>query len=178
MCAVEELIDPGPLVGAAFIEATLALMPGIRQKLERGAVVLDAGCGRGHMLNGMARMFPRSVFRGYDLSPEAIAAARELADERGVRNVDFDVVDVRNLRDEIEEYDLITAFNAIHGQASPPLVLSNLARALKVGGIFLMQEMWGQERARQLLTAAGFTRLRFERLAADPLYYYCVATLV
>jgi 2-polyprenyl-3-methyl-5-hydroxy-6-metoxy-1,4-benzoquinol methylase len=179
MCSVEESVNvETPLVGGAFVEAILTLMPGMREKLARGAVVLDAGCGRGHTLSVMARMFPRSVFRGYDLSPEAIAAARELADDRGIRNVDFEVVDVRKLFNEPEEYDLITAFDAIHGQAAPTIVVANLARSLKIGGVFLLQEMWGQERVRQLLASAGFTRHRFERLPADPLNYYCVASLL
>jgi 2-polyprenyl-3-methyl-5-hydroxy-6-metoxy-1,4-benzoquinol methylase len=189
MCVVEEtpmtdvLMDVpadeviGRNVGVAFVEVFLRLMPGMRERLVRGAVVLDAGCGRGHVLNVMARMFPRSVFRGYDLSSEAIAAAREVADDRGVRNVDFEVFDVRRLTDEPEEYDLITAFDAIHGQSAPLLVLANLVRSLKPGGAFLMQEMWGQERARQLLTKAGFTQLRFTRVPADPVNYYCVATI-
>lgn len=185
MCTVEEIaiVDApaderiGPNAGAAFVETILGLMPGVRERLVRGAVVLDAGCGRGQVLNVMAMMFPRSLFRGYDLSSGAIAAARELADDRGVRNVDFEVFDVRRLTDEPEEYDLITAFDAIHGQSSPLLVLANLARSLKPGGVFLLEEMWGQERARQLLTGAGFTQLRFVRVADDPLHYYCVAGL-
>jgi len=35
--------------------------------------------------------------------------------------------------------------------------------------------MWGEERARQMLTEAGFTKTRFDGIASDPLRYYCVA---
>ena len=35
--------------------------------------------------------------------------------------------------------------------------------------------MWGSERARQMLTEAGFTKTRFDGIASDPLRYYCVA---
>jgi hypothetical protein len=35
--------------------------------------------------------------------------------------------------------------------------------------------MWGEERARQMLQEAGFTKTRFDGIASDPLRYYCVA---
>ena len=44
---------------------------------------------------------------------------------------------------EKEAYDLITAFDAIHDQARPDVVLSRIAQALRPDGIFLMQEISG-----------------------------------
>jgi 2-polyprenyl-3-methyl-5-hydroxy-6-metoxy-1,4-benzoquinol methylase len=38
-------------------------------------------------------------------------------------------------------YDLITAFDAIHDQANPAAVLRAIARALRPGGTFLMQDI-------------------------------------
>lgn len=203
-------------VDEEYVDTLLALMPGMRERLANGATVLDVGCGRGHMMNVLARMFPRSLFRGYDLAREAIAFAREEADDWGLKNVDFEVGDVASL-DEPKSYDLITAFDAIHDQAYPRIVLRNIAEALRGGGVFLMQDiaasselhrnldhpfapllysiscmhcmtvsladdgeglgtMWGEENARHMLYAAGFKRLRFERIASDVLNYYCIAT--
>jgi 2-polyprenyl-3-methyl-5-hydroxy-6-metoxy-1,4-benzoquinol methylase len=43
--------------------------------------------------------------------------------------------------DEPERYDLITAFDAIHDQAAPRKVLKAIARAIRPGGVFLMQDI-------------------------------------
>src|SRR5690606_3222684 len=37
--------------------------------------------------------------------------------------------------------DLVTAFDAIHDQARPAAVLANIRRALRPGGVFLMQDI-------------------------------------
>ncbi|HEX9984656.1 MAG TPA: methyltransferase domain-containing protein [Thermoanaerobaculia bacterium] len=135
-------------VGPESVEAILALMPGMREKLVAGAEVLDVGCGRGRMMNVMAAMFPASMFRGYDLSAEAIAAAREEADERGLRNTGFEVVDVAELH-EPRSYDLITALDAIHDQAWPTKVLQNVAAALRPDGVFMMQDIAASSQLQQ-----------------------------
>ena len=49
---------------------------GLREALARGIDVLDVGCGSGRALNRLAAAFPRSRFTGYDISAEAIEAAR------------------------------------------------------------------------------------------------------
>lgn len=204
------------LIDESYVEAIVALMPGLREKLVAGADVLEVGCGQGFAMNVMAKMFPSSRFRGYDMSHEAITAAREDAEAWELGNVEFEVGDVASLED-VDAYDLVTAFDAIHDQAFPRIVLRNVARALKEDGFFLMQDvagssrlernldqpfapmmyalstmhcltvslaedgeglgaMWGEETARHMLYAAGFKRLRFEKIATDLLNYYCVAT--
>lgn len=203
-------------VDESYVETIVALMPGLGERLAAGADVLDVGCGQGFVMNVMARMFPNSRFRGYDISREAVRAAREDAEAWGLTNVEFEIGDVASLEDEAA-YDLVTAFDAIHDQAFPRIVLRNVARSLKENGFFLMQDiagssrlernlehpfapllyavstlhcvpvslaeegdalgaMWGEETARHMLYAAGFKRLRFERIATDVLNYYCVAS--
>ncbi len=129
-------------VVAALEGTVLPLVPGLRAALERGIDVLDVGCGSGRALHLLAAAFPKSRFTGYDLSAEGIAAARADAAEHALRNVHFEVRDVADLRVE-EAFDLVTAFDAIHDQARPAAVLTNVARALRPGGTFLMQEIRG-----------------------------------
>lgn len=129
-------------VGSALLSLILPLVPGLRQRLQNGVSVLDVGCGSGRTVNLMAEEFPGSTFIGYDLSEEAIAKARKDAAQRGLINADFAVKDVAQLTDAAQ-YDLITAFDAIHDQAGPQRVLENIARALKPDGVFLMQEISG-----------------------------------
>jgi 2-polyprenyl-3-methyl-5-hydroxy-6-metoxy-1,4-benzoquinol methylase len=69
------------------------------------------------------------------------------------------------------------ATNAEHPFA-PMLYASSLMHSVPVA---LSQEgealgrMWGQERAMKMLAEAGFSKIRFETIAADALNYYCVA---
>jgi 2-polyprenyl-3-methyl-5-hydroxy-6-metoxy-1,4-benzoquinol methylase len=122
-----------------YVDELLDLMPGMRTRLHRGAVVLDAGCGDGALLVHLARLFPRSKFRGYDLSRAAIGRACDQLEESGVENLDFVLGDVKDL-DEPDTYDLVLAFESLHELAFPGAVLRNVAASLKDDGVFLMQE--------------------------------------
>jgi len=129
-------------VVAVLLEAILPSVAGVVPALESGIDVLDVGCGSGRALNRMAECFPKSRFTGVDFSEEAVAAANEEAKERGLDNLRFEVADVAHL-DRSGDFDLITAFDAIHDQARPDAVLRGIARALRPGGTFLMQDIAG-----------------------------------
>jgi len=129
-------------VVAVLLDEILPGIPGVAPALERGIDVLDVGCGSGRALNLMASAYPSSRFRGYDLSPEGVAAAKAGAAERKLRNVHFEVRDVAEI--EVDDaFDLVTAFDAIHDQARPDVVLAGIARALRADGLFLMQDIAG-----------------------------------
>jgi SAM-dependent methyltransferase len=118
----------------------LPLVPGLIHRLTAGITVLDVGCGSGHALLRMAELFPASRFTGYDFSEEGIASANAEAKQSGLRNIRFEARDVANW-DQPRAFDLVTAFDAIHDQADPAAVLRNIAKALKPGGVFLMQDI-------------------------------------
>mgnify|MGYP001305545773 CR=1 FL=1 len=132
--------DSGQTVVAALEEYILPLVPGLVERLKVGIEVLDIGCGSGKAVNLMARLFPNSRFTGYDFLEEGIIRARMEADDSDLTNVRFEVLDAARL-DEQQKYDLITAFDAIHDQPQPKVVLRNLHNALKPDGIFLMQDI-------------------------------------
>jgi len=202
---------------SALVDSILPLVEGVAGRLHAGANVLDVGCGSGRASILLAETFPHSRFTGYDFSAEGIAKANEEAAAKGLNNVRFEVKDVAAL-DERENYDLITAFDAIHDQAQPARVLQGIARALRPGGAFLMQDiagsshvehnmehpiapfgytiscmhcmtvslaqggdglgaMWGEEKAQELLDAAGFTRVEMKKLPHDIMNTYYVASI-
>jgi SAM-dependent methyltransferase len=132
--------DSGQTIVAALTESVLPIVPGLIDALERGIDVLDVGCGSGRALNKMAKIFPKSRFRGYDFSEEAIANANTEANNLGLTNIQFQVKDAATL-DEIAAYDFITTFDAIHDQARPDLVLQGIAKALRPDGVYLMQDI-------------------------------------
>jgi 2-polyprenyl-3-methyl-5-hydroxy-6-metoxy-1,4-benzoquinol methylase len=134
--------DSGQTVLPALVDSILPLVPGLTDALERGIDVLDIGCGRGQAMLLLAETFPASRFRGYDLSEEAVAAANEDARARGLTNIRFAAKDLVAVA-ETERYDLVTAFDVIHDQVRPDVVLSMVRQALRPGGVFLMQDIQG-----------------------------------
>ena len=100
----------------------------------------DIGCGSGHAAIRMAEMYPNSTFAGYDFEAPAVEAAIELARSKGLTNINFKVQDIAAW-DELAKFDLVTAFDVIHDQADPARVLKNVRRALKDGGVYLMQDI-------------------------------------
>lgn len=127
---------------AALVDFILPLAAGMTERLGAGADVLDVGCGRGRAMLLLAETFPRSRFTGFDLSTETVAEANAEAAAKGLGNVRFETRDVTAL-DVREQYDLVTAFDAIHDQAHPARVLAGIARALRPDGTFLMQDIAG-----------------------------------
>jgi SAM-dependent methyltransferase len=157
--------------------------------------VLDVGCGTGRALVRLAAAFPHSRFQGVDLSELAIESARREARARGLGNLRFDARDPAAL-DEPSRFDLITTF-AIHRQPAPAAVLAGIASALRLDGVFLMQEnagahavrqgaarpfatflyssLWGWRAAGRLLAEAGFGNVVVQALPHAPLHLFYVA---
>jgi 2-polyprenyl-3-methyl-5-hydroxy-6-metoxy-1,4-benzoquinol methylase len=143
---------------AGLLDLVVPLIPGLRETLEAGAAVADIGCGSGHVVNLLARAFPNSRFVGYDFAPEAIETAREEAAGWGLSNTEFVRRDVAEI-DDPEEYDVVTAFDAIHDQAHPSRVLANIATSLKPGGTFLMVDIQASSHVHENLEHPGGTFL-------------------
>lgn len=127
-------------VVAGLLEHILPLVGGLKGLLEGGVDVLDIGCGSGRALCALAEHFPASRFRGYDLCEPAIEAARDEAQRRGLENTQFAVRDVSDLGHQ-GDYDLVTAFDAIHDQREPAKVLRQIREAIRPDGTFLMQDI-------------------------------------
>ena len=125
---------------ANLLAVTLALVPGLTDRLRAGMDVADVGCGAGHAINLMAEAFPASRFIGWDSSEVGLAAGRAEAERKQLANVSFERRDVA-LLDQHERFDFITTFDAVHDQARPDLVLKAIAAALRCGGTYLCVEV-------------------------------------
>jgi 2-polyprenyl-3-methyl-5-hydroxy-6-metoxy-1,4-benzoquinol methylase len=132
-------VEKRQLIDESYVDSLLRLMPGMRARLEKGASVLDVGCGDGALINAMAREFPRSTFRGYDIARAAILRALERREEAEVTNLDYIVGDAARIH-EPQTYDLVLALESLHELSFPSAVLRNVASALVPDGVFLMQE--------------------------------------
>lgn len=127
-------------VVAALTDHILPLEPTLSKRLESGIDVVDVGCGSGQAMIHLASVFPNSRFTGVDFSQEAVAIGNQNAQARGLANVRFAARDAAHLS-EHEQFDLVTAFDAIHDQAEPAKVLAEIFNALRRGGTFLMQDI-------------------------------------
>src|SRR5579884_1762646 len=86
----ERFFRPG--YNAHLVAEWLPALDGVVEKLERGALVADVGCGHGASTILMAQAFPNSTFVGSDYHDGSIATARDRAREAGVADrVRFEV---------------------------------------------------------------------------------------
>jgi len=137
--------DSAQTVVSALFDHVLGLAEGIEARLADGIDVLDAGCGRGLALLALAERYPRSRFTGYDLCADAIAAAARDANARGLDNIRFEALDMTGF-DEPGRYDFVTSFDAVHDQKHPRRLIAQIHRALKPGGVYLVQDIGGSAR--------------------------------
>lgn len=131
--------ESAALYDSTLVEVILAFADGVIDRLRSGIDVIDLGAGQGHAINVMARAFPNSRFVGVDFSAEGMEAARAEAVSWKLPNARFTVADIA--AELPGEFDLVTAFDVVHDLAKPGVVLANIARALRPGGVFLMMDM-------------------------------------
>jgi 2-polyprenyl-3-methyl-5-hydroxy-6-metoxy-1,4-benzoquinol methylase len=131
------LFRPG--YAASLVAEWLPALDGVVEKLERGAVVADIGCGFGHSTLLMAEAYPKSRFHGYDFHGPSIEAARRLATEQGLNDrVSFDVATAQDFPGE--KYDLITFFDCLHDLGDPRGALRRAEQTLADDGTCMVVE--------------------------------------
>lgn len=134
--------DSGQLVVAALMEHILPLSSGMIAQLERGIDVLDVGCGAGRAMMKLAATFPASRFTGIDLCEDAFAETQIAAARQNLSNLTFRTQDLSRAV-SLGEFDLITAFDAVHDQKDPQGLLDLVYNSLADDGVFLMQDIGG-----------------------------------
>jgi ubiquinone/menaquinone biosynthesis C-methylase UbiE len=145
--------DSGQSVLSSLESHIVPLVPDLSDKLTAGIQMLDVGCGRGRIMNRLAELYPQSRFTGMDLSSEAILSAWQAASAKRLRNVEFIVADLSHFDDtaEIDAYDFVTTFDAVHDQAKPSNVLKGIHRTLRPDGVYLMQDIKGSSQVHKNL---------------------------
>lgn len=134
--------DSDQLVVGALECHILPIVPGLTERLKHGIEVVDIGCGGGHALLRLAEAFPESRFLGVDLCADAFAEAQVEAARRGLGNLSFEARDLSGV-EMLGQFDLVTAFDAVHDQKDPLGLLTTVRRSLRPDGVFLMQDIGG-----------------------------------
>lgn len=103
----------------------------------KGWRILDAGCGSGHRLIGVARRHPGAEFLGVDMTGASLDVARRLAQRHNIGNVHFQQMDLLNL-DICGEFDLVICTGVIVCLEDPQRGLRNLASLLAPEGLLMV----------------------------------------
>jgi ubiquinone/menaquinone biosynthesis C-methylase UbiE len=136
-CSVARFFRPGYLNN--LVQSWLPALDGVVDKLKRGALVADVGCGHGVSTMLMARAFPNSTFIGYDFHDGSIAEAREHARTHGSPgNLSFEVSRAKALPKA--GFDLITFFDCLHDMGDPAGAAAAMKTALKPDGTWMIVE--------------------------------------
>ncbi|CAN5237196.1 class I SAM-dependent methyltransferase [soil metagenome] len=128
------------LYDGQLLDGILPVTGDLPARLADGIRVADIGCGTGHVINLLARSFPRSQFVGYDIGADAIEKARAEAVEYRLTNASFEVLDVTQLPAD-PPFGAVFAFDAIHDQVDPATVLRRVHSALAPDGVFVMMDI-------------------------------------
>jgi SAM-dependent methyltransferase len=143
-----------PLYERSLVSEWLPALDGIVERLERGARVLDVGCGYGTSAILMAQAFPQSQFHGVDVHAESILAAREAAARAGVEDrVTFAVGDATSVTGQ--PYDLVCFFDAFHHLGDPTAAARQVRSVLAGDGTLMLVEPLAADRVEDNLHLIG-----------------------
>ncbi|MBI4635396.1 MAG: class I SAM-dependent methyltransferase [Candidatus Rokubacteria bacterium] len=109
----------------------------------RPARVLDVATGGGHTALAFAAVARRVV--AFDLTEPMLRAARELVRGRGAHNIGFVAGDVEALPFREAAFDVVTCRIAPHHFGDVGAAVRQIARALRPGGSFLLQDILGHD---------------------------------
>jgi ubiquinone/menaquinone biosynthesis C-methylase UbiE len=123
----------------------LPALEGVTDKLRRGAVVADVGCGHGHSTILMAEAFPESTFYGFDVHEGSIKVARAEAQAAGLAHrVHFEVASSDSF--EGGPFDLVCFFDALHDMGHPDKALRWTSSKLAKDGTVMLVEPFAEDR--------------------------------
>lgn len=133
-------VESGPILEASLLDEVVPLL-GVHDRLDRGGLVLDAGCGSGAALAILAARYPRSRFVGIDQSADAISSARSRAERLGLDNIELIVADLEEDWPTGTDFDLVLAVNVAHDLSDPHRFFDVVRERLAPDGVFGLVEL-------------------------------------
>jgi 2-polyprenyl-3-methyl-5-hydroxy-6-metoxy-1,4-benzoquinol methylase len=161
----ERFFRPG--YNAHLTAEWLPALDAVVDKLKRGALVADVGCGHGSSTILMAQAFPNSTFVGSDYHDASIETARRRAQEAGVADrVSFQIAAAAAYGGS--DYDLVTMFDCLHDMGDPVGAARHVHSTLKPDGTWMIVEPNAGDRIEDNLNPVGRAYYGFSTLLCTP----------
>uniref|UniRef100_A0A7S1EXV6 Methyltransferase domain-containing protein n=1 Tax=Noctiluca scintillans TaxID=2966 RepID=A0A7S1EXV6_NOCSC len=96
--------------------------------------ILDVGCGIGGTTRTLARKFPEAEVTGIAISAEQVKRATALAQEAGLKNLKFVVMDALNMTFQDGEFDFVWACESGEHMPDKRRYVEEMVRVLQPGG--------------------------------------------
>ncbi len=161
----ERFFRPG--YNTHLIADWLPALDGVIDKLERGALVADVGCGHGASTILMAKAFPNSAFLGSDYHDGSIQTARDRAREAGVADrVRFEVQPAAAYTGS--GYDLVTMFDCLHDMGDPIGAARHVRSTLEPDGTWMIVEPNAGDQIEDNFNPVGRAYYGFSTLLCTP----------
>ncbi len=107
---------------------------------------LSLGCGEGGLERQLASLGVFVACDAFDVAAGSIANAQTLARQAGYEHIAYRVEDANNMQLPAQTYDAVWASGAVHHFERLEHVFTQLAAALKPGGLFILNEYVGPSR--------------------------------
>jgi len=131
----------------------------VEEKLKRGAIVADVGCGHGLSTIIMAKAYPNSKFIGFDNHGPSIDKARVLAQNEGLGKdrISFEINSAKDypLFYPDTKYDLVTIYDALHDMDDPVGAAQHALCSLKEDGTIMLVEPSANDNLENNFTPLG-----------------------
>lgn len=137
-------------------------------RLGKDDLLLDVGCGTGRASTPFAQNGVRVI--GLDISEQMVLRAKKKGERLGMtESIDYVVGDSENLHFKKNSFDAVLAFGVLHHVPTPQIMLGQMSKVLKDGGLY-----FGHENNKTILRPIFdllmfFSRLWIEEAGNHPL---------
>jgi len=130
----------GPWARMALVPRIIPALDGVAERLERGALVADVGCGAGVALTALASAYPNSTFHGYELSWHALDRAAARVRDQGLANVELFHTRAEDLPTD-GRYSFVLTFDCLHDMTRPEDTIAAIRRGIETEGTWLIKDI-------------------------------------
>ena len=133
--------------------------------------MLSLGCGTGDLERTLSKLNAFRQCDAYDISPRTIETARAAARREGFDHIQYEVMDINEMKLSPHPYDTVWAYGSMHHFVRLEHIAREVSRALRPGGIFVLNEYVGparfqfDERQKEIVNAClQLIPLRYRRV--------------